>query len=408
MPESTAHDRFTRMFDKKDGFLARHNVERPVEIELAALATIAGVDPLFLGERGVGKTWLIELLCKYGFADDVRLFTHLLAKDQSSDEVLGPRSLKAMEEDRIARMMDGYLPTAHYSYLDEIFKASPTMLNPLLDIFANRTYKMGGVVVDCGQLIAVFASSNELPDREDLEPFRDRIAITRKVEPVATPEGRRRVTDIQLDFQSNGIDTDGLEPLTLADIASIRLEAKQVIVPDAIRDVMGEMQQKWLEANHAPSQRRIGQMWKVVKAHAWLSGRNEATADDLVPVQHMAFNRMEDAASARKVVMEFASAFTRKTDTLRDAMEPKLKQMDELREALVATADKTQRRELLKGGFDHVRDLKELHEDGVKLRANGEKTGHDTTDLDELLHNVDQAVEWGNKLIISGGQGVEP
>src|SRR3954462_13000717 len=49
------------IYDPKAGWIAKYNVERIDEIKLVALAVGAGVDALFLGDPGVGKTWMIEL-----------------------------------------------------------------------------------------------------------------------------------------------------------------------------------------------------------------------------------------------------------------------------------------------------------------------------------------------------------
>src|SRR3974390_2233031 len=184
-------------------------IERKEEIDLQLLATIAAIDMLLLGDWGVGKTWQIELMVKHCIVHDDGtslghdLFTHLCAKDQSVGEILGERDVLALQQGRVARITAGMLPTAVFAYLDEIFKSSPPLLNPLLDIFAKRELKIGGSVLDCSQLVTIFMSSNELPDREDLMAFRDRIAITKFVEGVRSPEGRRKVTDMQLAYTAN-------------------------------------------------------------------------------------------------------------------------------------------------------------------------------------------------------------
>lgn len=379
-------------------FLERHNVERKDEIELLLLSILAAVDALFLGEPGVGKTYMIELLVKFGLTD-MEMFSHLLAKDMSADEVLGPRDIMAMKEGKIRRLTEGYLPDAHIGYLDEVFKTSPPMLNPLLDLTANRILKMGGEIKNCSQLIAVVMSSNELPDREDLQAFRDRIGITKKVEPVRTAEGRRAVTDLQLDQQARGVDATGVEPLTLTEIEEIRDEIHMVEVPDTIREMMGDAQQKWLEAGHAPSQRRIGQMWRVIKAHAWLSGRTEVNADDLIPCQHMAWNKPDDYKSARAIILEYATAFTRKAEELRQAMEPILSGMDELRANVAAAENADAKDKLIEQGFKLIRQMNKLKQRCTKMTREGEEQGQDVSTLKEVQDEIDRSHAWAETIM---------
>jgi MoxR-like ATPase len=391
---TTALDRFKAMCD----FLERNNVERKDEIELLALSILGGVDVLFLGEPGVGKTYIIELMVQHCLAD-MAMFSHLLAKDMSADEVLGPRDIIAMKEGKIRRITEGYAPEAHVAYLDEVFKASPPMLNPLLDLLANRVLKMGGEQRDCSQLISIVMSSNELPDREDLQAFRDRIGITKLVAPVRTAEGRRAVTDLQLDQQARGVNTEGVEPLTLADIEQIRSEITQITVPDAIRETMGEAQQKWLEAGHAPSQRRIGQMWRVIKAHAWMGDRKEANADDLMVCQHMGWNKPDDYKSCRAIILEYATAFTRKAEELRQAMEPILSGMDELRANVDAAEDETAKDALIEQGFKLLRQMNKLKKKAAEQIAEGEKQGQDVSTLKEVLDEIDKAHQWAEQVL---------
>lgn len=388
-PTTDLHQRYVAVQE----FLRRHNIERDEDIELLLLSIISGVDALFLGEPGVGKTHMIELLVKYGLSD-MTMFTHLFAKDQSADEVLGPRDIMAMKNGSIARLTDGYMPDANVAYADEVFKASPPMLNPLLDLLANRVLKVGGNVKDCSQLIAIVMSSNELPDREDLQAFRDRIGITKVVQPVQTPEGRRAVTDLQLDMQVNGIDATGVTPLTLADVHAIQTEAKRVGVNDACRQIMVDAQQKWLEKGHAPSQRRVGQMWKVVKAHAWAAGRTEVVADDFMVCQHMSWNHPDHARSAREVIIEFASAFTRKAARFRETMEPIMHSMEELKVKLDATADESEKMTLMNDGFKFLRQLRELNRDVKSEIKAGDSAGQDVSSLRELAAEVGKLDKW--------------
>lgn len=379
-------------------FLQANNVERNEDIELMILSILAKVDGLFLGEPGTGKTYMIELLVNQCLVD-MKLFTHLFAKDQSADEVLGPRDVMAMKQGLIARLSDGYLPNANVGYADEIFKASPPMLNPLLDLYANRVLKTGGKVRDCSQLLAIIASSNELPEREDLMAFRDRIGFTKFVAAVRTPEGRRAVTDLQLDQQSNGIDTTGLSPLTLGEVQAACDQVRQVLVPDAIREMMTTAEQKWAENGHAPSKRRVGQMWRMVKAHAYLNGRTTVVADDLIVCQHMAWNHPDHAASAREVIMEFASVFTRHANRLREAMEPIVHDMEELKTQLNNAQDEEEKDKILTPAYKLMRQLRGLRKEAGEQIKTGKESGQDTSMLETVLTEVERSYTWAEKAL---------
>ena len=389
-----------------EGFLNKYNVERVEEIDLLGLATISGIDLLFLGDPGVGKTWAIELLVNHGLTG-MNLFNHLLAKDQSAAELLGPKDVMAMTQGVEARMTKGYLPEANYAYLDEVFKASPPMLNPLLDIGANRKLKVGGKVIDCSQLLSIFMSSNELPDREDLAAFRDRIAITKFVQPVRTPEGRRAVTDIQLAYDENNrqVDTTGLNPLSLDDIYAIRAEVAQVQMPDAIRNLMSDIEQACLEAGHPISQRRKRDILRVVKARAWTQGRGSVVADDFLPAQHMDWNLPDHAASGRQIILDRASVFMRKASRLKEAMEPVAAALEELRVKLQATTSESDRDDLIDngGGFRFLRQLKRLSREGQDQIAEGQAQGQDTAMIAEVVAEIDRAHEWAENMLASGG-----
>lgn len=397
-PTTDLHAAYGDIFGP-DGFLNRYNVERREEIDLLGLATISGIDLLFLGEPGVGKTWVIELLTNYALTD-MTLFTHLLAKDQSVAELLGEKDVMAMKQGQTARITKGTLVDANFAYLDEIFKASPPMLNPLLDIFAKRELKIGGKVISCKQLVSILMSSNELPDREDLFAFRDRIAITKEVLPIRTPEGRRAVTDIQLDYDTGGIDTTGLRQLSLGEIEQIRHEVRHtVVVSDVIRDMMGDIEQRCVEAGHPISQRRKRDIWRMVKSRAWARGATQVTADDFLPAQHMVWNHPDHRDSGRAIVLDFASAFTRKAALLREAMEPVLRELQDLKAQIDAEADAVEKGNLMDSGFKFLRQIRKLQSEADDNIRDGINQGQDVSMVEDVKRELDGTHDWARKLL---------
>jgi MoxR-like ATPase len=386
--------RYGEIFDRKTGFLTTYNVEREEQIELLGISLVSGIDPLFLGDPGVGKTWMIELLLMLlEGANKTDFFNTLVFKETPADDILGPRSLPAMKQGKIERLTDGYLPTAVVGYLDEIFKASPTLVNALLDLFANRKLKVGATIHDCRQLLCIFGSSNELPDREDMLPFRDRFGLTNFVHPVRTPEGRKAVMRIQDDFQANArnMDMTGAPTMTLDDVRKIRTEVAGISLPDPVMETLATAMERWEGKGFLPSMRRQGQMIAALKARAWAHGRGHVTTDDMVVLQHMAWNHPDHVKDAHDVVMEFANVFARKGARMREALEPVLTELDRIKNEM-GTGEPSE--EHLQDAFKSMRSLRTMRKEAREQIEQGKNQGHDTTDLEAVLSDINRAHGW--------------
>jgi MoxR-like ATPase len=113
----------------------------------------------------------------------VRWFERLLTRFSTPEELFGPLSLKALEDDRYERQVDGCLPTAGLAFLDEVFKANSAILNALLTLLNEREFDNGTQRMRT-PLVAVVAASNEVPTDEALHAFYDRLLVRVPVAPV--------------------------------------------------------------------------------------------------------------------------------------------------------------------------------------------------------------------------------
>lgn len=400
--------KFLDIYDPQDGFIAKYNVEREEEIEILGITLISGVDALLLGDPGTGKTWIIELMLaclrnEGNMLTPLELFNTLMFKEMSANDVLGPPDISALKSGKIERIIEGMLPTAVLAYLDEFFKSSPTVLNALLDLMANRWVKIGNKIIPAKQLLAIFASSNELPDREDLYAVRDRWGITKFVQPVRTSEGRKQVMQIQDEVQSGGgkIDFTDAPSLELSDIVQVRAEVMAVEVPMPVREALAEAQELWEQAGHLPSQRRMGQILKAAKGRAWSRGRGEVSTDDLVIAQHMAWNHPDHADSARKIIMEFANVFTKRASRMREALEPITTELSSVRKDLADLGSVQPPDDMLERLFVVQRDLRRLEREAKEEIKKGKDQAQDVTELERVRSEIRRNHQWVEKALLN-------
>src|SRR5690349_21877038 len=147
--------------------------ERRDVIDGALCAVLAGEHVLLLGPPGTAKSALVRALAQ---AFGGRYFERLLTKFSTPEELFGPISLKALEQDRYARVVSDKLPEAHFAFVDEVFKANSAILNSLLTAMNERLFHNDGAPLAM-PLVSLFGASNELPDGKELEALFDRFLL---------------------------------------------------------------------------------------------------------------------------------------------------------------------------------------------------------------------------------------
>ncbi len=157
-------------------------VERTRVLRLSLLAALAGEHTLLIGPPGTAKSALARRI-HLAFSD-ARYFERLLTRFTVPEELFGPLSIRALEEDRYERHTAGFLPEAGVAFIDEVFKANSAILNALLTLLNEREFDNGAGRVRC-PLISVVGATNHVPEDEVGEAFFDRFLLRLAVESVS-------------------------------------------------------------------------------------------------------------------------------------------------------------------------------------------------------------------------------
>jgi len=100
--------------------LGEHFLEREAVVEGLLCGLLCRAHVLILGPPGTAKSELAHEICQR--VEGARYFQWLLTRFTTPEELFGPVSLKALEEDRYTRVTEGKLPRAHVAFLDEVFR----------------------------------------------------------------------------------------------------------------------------------------------------------------------------------------------------------------------------------------------------------------------------------------------
>lgn len=272
-------------------------IEREQEVHLAVLAMLAGEHILLIGPPGTAKSEIARRLTRALRGGEI--FERLLTRFSVPEDIFGPLSLKALEEDRYERQTKGYLPSASVAFIDEIFKANSAILNALLTVMNERKFDNGTIRQEV-PLLAMVAASNELPEEEVLQALYDRFLIRCHVNPVSDA-GFYDLLRLS-DGESQEIEDD--LRFSASEIEQIQKKAREVKLPDAVVASINSMRRFLISEEIYVSDRRWRKAVKLLKVAAFTNGQEEVTQWECWLLQHCLWNSPEE----REVIQKWYDA----------------------------------------------------------------------------------------------------
>ena len=298
---------FLAMKPKIQALLAEMNaglIDREQAIKVALLSVLAAENLVLIGPPGTAKSMVSRRVAQHiqsADGDAGSYFEYLLTKFSTPEEIFGPLSISELKADRFRRNTEGYLPTAHIAFLDEIFKSSSSILNALLTILNERIFHNGNQPQHV-PLRSLISASNELPSgQEELSALYDRFLMRIFVGPV-------REEHLHLLFHAPGVAHQPKLQLTAQDLQAVDAAAQQVRMPpevgEAIRGIWAAHKEAFKEDRREHlTDRRLVKLLKLLRVSAATNQRTEVDLSDVMLLQHCLWNHPDNMDKVREIVI---------------------------------------------------------------------------------------------------------
>ena len=276
-------------------------------LAMALMSAIAGESIFLLGPPGTAKS-LVARRLKLAFSN-AKAFEYLMSRFSTPDEIFGPVSISLLKnEDRYECVVDGFLPTATVVFLDEIWKAGPSIQNALLTAVNERVFHNGRAILSLPMKVLI-AASNELPaEDEGLEALWDRFLVRMvsnciqaestffkmirqiPVRDIAMPEELQITEEIYESWQQE-IHSIAVPDDVCSIVTTIRKRLKDEAAKDGNKDM-----------DFYVSDRRWKKCFHIMQTAAFLNGRKCIDMTDIPILFHCLWNTAETIPSVIDII----------------------------------------------------------------------------------------------------------
>jgi MoxR-like ATPase len=285
-------------------------IERDSEVDLVLTALIAQQHCLLVGLPGTAKSMLSDAIVGWMAGQK---FSYLMTKFTTPEEICGPVSIQGLKADEYRRIVAGKLPEADVAFLDEVFKSSSAILNTMLTILNERTYRNNGHLLQCPLKLCIGASNEWPGDQEggrELGALFDRFLLRKLVRPIGTDKGLDRLlwSDTSVHLSTS---------ITPAEIEQANKDAFALSweqdAKDSFLAILHELKREGVQ----PGDRRVRQSVGAVQAYAWLNEAATVESDHLEVLMHCLWDDpQEQPKKCAEIVAKIANPVGAKVNQL--------------------------------------------------------------------------------------------
>lgn len=285
----------------------------------AAILAILTAEHLFvLGVPGGAKTKAIRALVRQ--IAGASLFEVAFSKRRSLEAVIGPLSLKRYREDDVwVHAREGYATKVEFDIFDEIGKMSDILGHDLLSLLNEREYYEvnGGRSAHKAPLSSAFTMSNEMltGQSDDAAALDDRLLFRVQVGDIQDRSNFVRM--LEGDAQPHFLTT--IEWEKLKDVIDNVVPAVKVS-DDCLEALVTLRYDRFLPEGLSVSNRRWKQCMKVLRASAFLEGRDYTTLSDIAALRFVLWMTPETIDKVERFTLQVSSPFAEQLFEIRDVL----------------------------------------------------------------------------------------
>ncbi|HDR1141201.1 AAA family ATPase [Pasteurella multocida] len=298
--KAVMQDRISRLLQQ----LNTNMHEREQILAITLLGAISGQNTFLYGPPGTAKS-LISRRLSYAF-ETSNYFECLMNRFTTPEEIFGPISIQELKADRYIRQIEGYLPTADFAFLDEIWKSSPAILNNLLTIINEHIFKNGNERIDV-PLKSLISASNEVPaENQGLDALYDRFILRLLVPPIQGNDNFNQLLNSKPSSEKLNISPELI--ISTKELGQWREQLHNVSLSNdtllIIKYIRQELADKFDELKVYVSDRRWQRAALLLKASAFCNGRMETNHSDVVLLKYCLWTTPENREEVENIVME--------------------------------------------------------------------------------------------------------